>query len=394
MEKTILVVDDIAANRNLLRETLEPEGYEVLLAGDGVTALKVTMRARPHVILLDVNMPDMDGYKVCQQLKADEITASIPVIFITANDDAQSLVKGFQAGGVDFVGKPFKGEEVLMRVDTHLRLHSLTQSLEKQNEALEKEVKLRKQAEEKAIEANEAKSQFLSFISHEMRAPLNAIIGFSEELIDTLQEESLNESREDAVRIHKGGEHLLELINNLLDLSKIEAGKMTIVKETCDPVEFAQQLAADLSPLARKQNNFLSVKYEPDLCSFKTDLTKLRQTLTNLISNASKFTKDGDITLRVGLCGDTSMLEHSHSNGERQSICFSVKDTGIGMNQEELRRLFQAYQQANEFTSKHYGGTGLGLTISREFCKLLGGDLTVESEPGKGSVFKVTLPLG
>ena len=126
MEKTVLVVDDIAANRNLLGETLEPQGYDVLLASNGEMALKVAGKARPRVILLDVNMPDMDGYEVCRQLKADSALAEIPVIFITANDDTQSLVKGFQAGGVDFISKPFKQQEVLMRVETHLKIHTLT----------------------------------------------------------------------------------------------------------------------------------------------------------------------------------------------------------------------------------------------------------------------------
>ncbi len=389
MDKTILVVDDIAANRNLLRETLEPDGYEVLLAGDGATAIKVARRAQPHVILLDVNMPDMDGYAVCRRLKEDETTAPIPVIFITANDDAQSLVKGFQAGGVDFVGKPFKGEEVLMRVDTHLRLHTLTQSLERQNEALEKEVRLRKEAEDKANQANDAKSRFLSFISHEMRAPLSAIIGFSEELVETLEGDALTESREDAGRIRKGGTHLLGLINNLLDLSKIEAGKMPVLKESCDPLELVRQLADDLSPLVRKQNNRLTVECADDLKVFETDVTKLRQVLTNLISNASKFTKDGVITLKVALHEQGS----KNSNNPNQCIQFSVSDTGIGMNEEEAGRLFHAYQQANASTSKQFGGTGLGLAISREFCRLLGGDLTVVSESGKGSVFTAELPV-
>ena len=299
MEKTVLVVDDIAANRNLLRETLEPEGYEVLLAGDGSTALKVAGRAKPHVILLDVNMPDMDGYTVCQHLKADDATAEIPVIFITANDDAQSLVKGFQAGGVDFVGKPFKGEEVLMRVSTHLRLYTLTQSLAKQNEVLGQEVQLRKVAEEKANDANEAKSRFLSFMSHEMRAPLNAIIGFSEELVDALEGEEHAQDREDAARIRSGGEHLLGLINNLLDLSKIEAGKMPVLMEDCMPADVVDQLSKDVAPLIRKNNNVIKVECAPDVGTFQTDVTKLRQVLTNLISNAAKFTKEGEITLTV-----------------------------------------------------------------------------------------------
>ena len=204
-QHTILVVDDIAANRNLLGDTLEPKGYEVLLAPNGTTALKVAERARPDIILMDVNMPDMDGYEACRHLKAnaDSELAEIPVIFITANDDQDSLVKGFEAGGVDYIVKPFQEKEVLMRVSTHLKIHTLTKALEAKNEALGAEVERRREAERKANEANEAKSDFLSFISHEMRSPLNAIIGFSEELVDTLDSESEEEKWEDAQSIQR-----------------------------------------------------------------------------------------------------------------------------------------------------------------------------------------------
>src|SRR5438067_35900 len=134
MDKTILVVDDIAANRNLLGATLEPRGYEVLLASNGAAALKVTERARPNLILMDVNMPEMDGYEACRQLKGIPGLSEIPVIFITANDDPESLVKGFQAGGVDYITKPFKEQEVLMRVETHVKIHTLTRALESSNQ--------------------------------------------------------------------------------------------------------------------------------------------------------------------------------------------------------------------------------------------------------------------
>lgn len=177
MEKTVLVVDDLAANRNLLGETLEPNGYEVLLATDGAMALKVAGRARPALILMDVNMPELNGYDACRRLKADRELARIPVIFITANDDPESLVKGFEAGGVDYITKPFKESEVLMRVETHFKIHSLTRALESanrelegKNEELHAEVQRRADAERKANDANQAKSQFLSFISHEMRS--------------------------------------------------------------------------------------------------------------------------------------------------------------------------------------------------------------------------------
>ena len=387
MEKTVLVVDDIAANRNLLGESLEPEGYEVLLASNGAMALKVAKKARPRVILLDVNMPDMNGYQVCEQLKADPDMSEIPVIFITANDDMDSLVKGFQVGGVDFISKPFKQQEVLMRVETHLKIHMLTKALEESNGALaeknialEAEVNLRRQAEEKANEANEAKSRFLSFISHEMRAPLNAINGFSEELIDCLDPEAQEDSVEDAKSIHRSGKHLLGLINNLLDLSKIEAGRMPLVLKEFSPGNMIQELARDVEPLIRKGNNTLSIDTDNAVASIRADETKTKQVLMNLISNAGKFTQDGEIHIRLGTV-----------NGSMIQI--AVQDSGIGMTKAEMGRLFQAYQQANDTTSNRFGGTGLGLVISRQYCRLMGGELTVESKEGQGSIFTMLLPV-
>jgi len=389
MSRSILVVDDIAANRNLLGATLEPKGYEVLLASNGVSALKVATRAHPNLILMDVNMPEMDGYEACRQLKAMPGLAEIPIIFITANDDPESLVKGFQAGGVDYITKPFKEQEVLMRVETHLKIHMLTRALEGSNQALaaknselQSEVQRRKQAEEKANEANEAKSRFLSFISHEMRSPLNAIIGFSDVLADTLTGEALAESREDATRIRSASGHLLGLINNLLDLSQIEAGKMPLNLDEFELGPLMMELGKDVEPLVRRNGNQLTVQSNGEIGTVRADATKLKQVLINLISNAGKFTRNGEI--------DISLRNLAESEVKRFQI--AVADTGIGMTGDQMQRLFQPYQQATDSTSRHYGGTGLGLAISRQFCRLMGGDLSVTSELGKGSIFTVTLP--
>jgi two-component system sensor histidine kinase/response regulator len=389
MEKIVLVVDDIAANRNLLGETLEPNGYEVLLASNGLMALKVAAKAKPNLILMDVNMPDMDGYEACAQLKADPDLAEIPVIFITANDDQESLVKGFEAGGVDYIAKPFKEKEVLMRVETHLKIRTLTKALEEtnaelgvKNDALKSEVQRRTQAEEKANDANEAKSRFLSFISHEMRSPLNAIIGFSEELTDSLGADSNTDNLEDAQSIHRSGKHLLGLINNLLDLSKIEAGKMPLILEDFDPKQLIEDLSRDVEPLVRQKSNTINIEANEWDGTVHADSTKLKQVLMNLISNAGKFSENGTINIT---------LNCATADGSKFSI--AVSDKGIGMTDEQMAKLFQPYQQATDSTSKKYGGTGLGLAISRQFCRLMGGDLIVESRAGEGSTFTVSLPL-
>lgn len=389
MENTILVVDDIAANRNLLRETLEAQGYEVLLANDGVQALKVVGRVRPDIILLDVNMPGLNGYEVCQKLKAESDTAKIPVIFITANDDADSLVRGFEAGGVDFVSKPFKNQEVLARVKTHLSIHTLTRSFAEKNRELEDEVARRTAAEEAANEANEAKSRFLAFISHEMRAPLNAVIGFSEELTGMLSSDPDSGSYE-ADRIRRAAAHLLGLINNLLDLSKIEAGKMPLLLEDLDPAEVAEDARRDAEPLAARNENSIGIESSLSIPTIRADKTKLRQVLINLLGNACKFTRSGVIQIRLRDVAADGGPADKILPPDRIQI--SVSDSGIGMTPDEMNGLFKPYQQASDTTAREYGGTGLGLAISRQICRLMGGDLTVSSEKGKGATFTATIP--
>jgi signal transduction histidine kinase len=362
----------------------------VLLASNGAAAVKVAERARPNLILMDVNMPEMDGYEACRRLKGMAGLSEIPVIFITANDDSDSLVKGFQAGGVDYITKPFREEEVLMRVATHVKIRSLTSALEQSNDELaarnlelQSEVQRRQAAEQAANEANEAKSRFLAFISHEMRSPLNAIIGFSEELVDALSSEAQAQNHEDASRIRNAGGHLLGLINNLLDLSKMEAGKMPLSLEDFDPVALVEELGKDLEPLVRRNGNRWTLRRDGGIGGVRGDPTKLRQVLTNLVSNAAKFTRSGEIALTIRAPGE----------GDARRLQIVVADTGLGMTPEQVERLFQPYQQATSSTAREYGGTGLGLAISRKLCQLMRGDLTVVSQPGNGSAFTVELPV-
>ena len=226
--------------------------------------------------------------------------------------------------------------------------------------------------------ASEHKSAFLASMSHELRTPLNAIIGYSEMLHETAQDEGQDEFLPDLVKIRDAGRHLLGLINDILDLSKIEAGKMDLYLEEVDLAGLIQEVHSIVEPLAAANANRLEIVCPATLGTLYTDRTKLKQGLLNLLSNAGKFTRDGRIKLEVRPAAD--------------EISFAVSDTGIGMTEEQQGRLFQAFSQADSSTSRQYGGTGLGLAITKRFCELLGGNIAVESTPGRGSTFTITLP--
>ena len=243
-------------------------------------------------------------------------------------------------------------------------------------EALQHEAEARQVAEK----ANQAKSSFLANMSHELRTPLNAILGYAEMLAEEAEDLGQRSFLPDLQRIRSAGTHLLTLINEVLDLSKIEAGKMTLLIEPIDVPELAQEVIGTVGPLAQKNDNRLALEVGGAPGLLHADATKLRQALYNLLSNASKFTSAGTITLRAW------------EDGVRQLFHFEVADTGIGMTDTQLSRIFDEFTQAELTTSKKYGGTGLGLSISRKFARLMGGDLTASSRPGKGSTFHLVLP--
>jgi signal transduction histidine kinase/DNA-binding response OmpR family regulator len=288
------------------------------------------------------------------------------------------------------------------------------QMLEQERQArvlLEAKNKELAEAKEAADAASAAKSQFLANMSHELRTPLNAIIGYSEMLQEEVEDLDQKQLSPDLQKIHGAGKHLLGLINDILDLSKVEAGKMALYLEDFDIASMVAEVASTVRPLVAKNGNQLEVLCPTDTGMMRADTTKVRQTLFNLLSNASKFTERGVIKLEVARVSDhqSSVISKQLSaNGcelpvmSRRNdglttdhpslITFRVSDTGIGMTEEQMGRLFEAFSQADTSTTRKYGGTGLGLAISRKFCRMMGGDLRVNSEPGKGSTFTAILP--
>jgi PAS domain S-box-containing protein len=271
---------------------------------------------------------------------------------------------------VSCVGLDYRGEKAIIAsfVDIFDRVRA--------------ELELR-QAKEAAESASRVKSSFLANMSHELRTPLNAIIGYSEILLEDATDRGDEASMGDLEKIQAAGKHLLGLINDILDLSKIEAGRMDVYLEHVFLTRLVDEVKTIVEPMVKKNNNKLVIDCPPDIGSLQTDLTKLKQSIINLLSNAAKFTKEGSVTLR---------LSRQQDEAGTPWVKFEVSDSGIGMTEEQMGRLFQAFTQADSSTTRNFGGTGLGLIITKHFCAMLGGSIEVKSARGRGSMFTITLP--
>lgn len=299
----------------------------------------------------------------------------------------------FLAQGFNDMAKALD-ERIADLLDSESKLHSSQEQYKSLNsllrvridEATHELIDANRKLEDSALEAdsaNKAKSSFLANMSHELRTPLNAILGYSEYLVDEMGSKTDPEWIELLGRINTSGKHLLQLIGNILDLSKIEAGKIQLNLELVAIPELVKTITDTITPLTNKKNNRFIVTCPTDIETMETDGLRLRQVLINLLGNACKFTENGTIELSA------TPLSYKETNWVR----FDIRDSGIGLSQEQIKRLFEAFNQAESDTARKYGGTGLGLAISRQLCKLLGGDISVQSEPNRGSTFSVTLPF-
>ena len=408
----ILIVDDSENNlftlHTLIKEYLNAQ---ILQAQSGKTALKILLKKPVDLIILDVQMPEMDGFETAKIIQSRPKLQHIPIVFLTAAYKAVEFQqKGFEIGAVDYLTKPIDAPQLLNRIKSYVRFieqdHQHKQDLEnkvnqrtaelvKARNELENRVEERtaalleaknqaeqarnqaEQAKKIAEEANSSKSQFLANMSHELRTPLNAIIGYSEMLQEEAEDLEAENCVADLQKIQAAGKHLLGLINDVLDISKIEAGKMDLYPETFDLVTILNDVVATVKPLIKNKNNTLKVFTDDNIGEMHSDLTKLRQMLLNLLSNAAKFTENGTIRLEV---------KH-----DSEWINFCVADNGIGMTNEQQQKLFKPFTQADFSTTRRYGGTGLGLAITKQFAQMMGGTIWVESEFGHGSTFMLSL---
>jgi signal transduction histidine kinase len=364
----VLVVDDIPKNLQVVGAMLRSDGHELMAATSGAQALEGVRHQLPDLILLDLMMPEMDGLEVCRRLKSDPLTQAIPVIFLTASNEMEHLVRGFEAGAVDYITKPFNAPELLARVRTHLEL---------------------KHARERLREMNEEKNEFMGIAAHDLRNPLGAITGYAEiileeggTLLDSSREalaKSVKEVNDCASRIQDTSRRMGEMVQNLLDANRIERGEM---KLNLAPIDLAATVAAVLEtqrPRAVAKQQTLHWQNEAGPAPVRADATVLTQVIENLVSNAVKYSPTGkNIFVRLRRLPEGTRCE--------------VQDEGPGLSAEDQKKLFGKFARLSAKPTGGEHSTGLGLSIVKKMVEAMNGKVWCESELGSGATFIVQFP--
>jgi len=379
----LLLVDDDPANLEILEISLEDLDVGFILATSGEEALARLEENEVALVMMDVQMPGMDGIETLRCMRRVPEWSLIPVILITAvHKEEDIMIEGIETGAVDFLPKPFDHRvlqgKVRILVDLYRERRRLEMEIQRRR-AVEGELLAAKESAEKA---NRAKSEFLANMSHDIRTPMNAILGMA----DVLRETPLNSEQKKYINIFQSaGRNLLGLINDILDLSKIEQGRITYEKTPFNLVDLVENASEMFALAAHEKGLELVVCIHPAVPRFVLgDPGKLRQVLSNMIGNAVKFTRNGEVVIQVERVPSVIKIADS----DRVELGFSVLDTGIGISAENLERIFSGFEQGDSSTTREYGGTGLGLTISKRLVEGMGGRISVDSEPGVGSSFR------
>lgn len=364
-EFKLLVVDDVQTNVLLLKALLGKEGYGILVANNGQEALEVIRNENPDLILLDVMMPGMDGFEVAERLKSEEFRCEIPIIFLTALDDTQSIVNGFKLGVGDFISKPFRKEELMVRIKHQLSLVAARRIIEEKNEELRKTIA--------------GRDKMYSVIAHDLRSPMASMKMLLNTIMMSVEKDKIDPDIFDMLEMsNKTSEEVFSLLDNLLKWTKSQLGKLTVIPQKLDISGLADGVVEVMNSVAEVKHIKL-IRTDHESFFVYVDIKMIKSILRNLISNAVKFSNP-DSEIKVGI------------KAEDGKVIVSVTDSGKGIKKEDQHKLLKDSTHFTTYGTNSEEGSGLGLLLCRDFARKNGGELWFESEENLGSVFSFSLP--